>query len=80
MTVHPSIMLWSLSMPDSFYDVTPLVLLYLCYVPLQAAAAGEMDRAARLCTVFNQFCNYNINLVGSTSQMVMSTTLSCKFA
>ena len=75
MTVHSSIMLWFLNMPHSLLIVTALALTDLCYVPMQAASAGEMDRAARLCTVFNQFCDYNINLVGSTSQMVIFKAL-----
>ena len=42
---------------------------------MQAASAGEMDRAARLCTVFTHFCDYNIGMLGSTSQTVTSRRL-----
>ena len=47
---------------------------------MQAASAGDVDRAARLCTVFTHFCDYNIGLLGSTSQMVTSRLLQCDYA
>lgn len=37
---------------------------------LQAAAAGDVDRAERLCTVFTHFCDFNMGLLGSASQTV----------
>lgn len=47
---------------------------------MQAASAGDLDRAARLCTVFAHFCDYNIGMLGSISQTVTSKFSSCNFA
>lgn len=37
---------------------------------VQAAASRDMDRAERLCMVFTQFCDYNVSILSSPSDLV----------
>ncbi|KAL3139646.1 Nuclear import receptor [Trebouxia sp. C0009 RCD-2024] len=48
-----------------FSDTMPQI----AQAAVQAASAGDMDRAERLCTVFTHFCDFNMGLLGSSSQV-----------
>lgn len=37
---------------------------------VQAAGAGNMDRAERLCTVFTHFCDFNMGMLGASTHTV----------